>query len=144
MGSIVSATTGKAYGAAAMSSRADAFLDAAEVLLVQAQEDFAAGRYDLAMENAYRAALRTAGAYCAGSAEIRKRKRLPTNAWKKLALAGKEGEAWSRTFSAFSALRGRVASGIELDPEADVVGELLGNAEAFYRELRPEAVSGVA
>lgn len=144
MGNVVSATTGKTYGAAAATSRAEGFLDAAEVLYAQAQADFEAGRFDLAMENAYRAALRTAGAYCANSAKLRKRKRLPTNAWERLALAGDEAAAWAKRFQAFSALRGRVASGIELEPEPAKVEDLLQAAGDFYRVLRPEVAPGVA
>ena len=56
MASVVSATTGSVYGAGARVSRADQFLAAAESLIAQAHDDFEAGRHDLAMENAYRAA----------------------------------------------------------------------------------------
>ena len=70
----------------------DSFIFSAEALLAQAHADFAARRYDLAMENAYRAALRIAGACNARSIVLRKRKRLPTNAWDKLALTGESGQ----------------------------------------------------
>ena len=63
--------------------------------LAQAHDDFEAGRHDLAMENAYRAALRIAGARSAQSPVVRKRKRLPTNAWDKLALTGAAGADWA-------------------------------------------------
>ena len=75
MGSVVSATTGAVYGRGARISKADQFLAAAEELIGLAHDDFEAGRHDVAMENAYRAALRVAGARNAGSPVVRKRKR---------------------------------------------------------------------
>lgn len=139
MHSVISATTGKTYGTGAAVSRGEQFLDTAEALLAQAHGDFEEGSYDLAMENAYRAALRVAGAWCSRSPALRKRKRLPTSAWDKLALTGEEGAAWAKRFAAYSAQRGRVASGIETNPGAAVVLELIGHAEAFLFEARPEA-----
>lgn len=132
MASVMSATTGAVYGAGARSGRAEQFLSAAEGLISQAHDDFEAGRYDLAMENAYRAALRVAGARNAASSILRKRKRLPTSAWDKLALTGVDGARWAKVFQAYSAQRGRVASGIESDPGAEVVHRLLADAEDFY------------
>lgn len=132
MGNVISATTGRAYGAKARPSRSENFFAAADHLLAAARVDVDAGRYDLALENAYRAALRIAGARNASSSVLRKRKRLPTSAWDKLALTGDEGARWAGVFSRYSALRGRVASGIETDPSPGTVKELLTQAEAFY------------
>lgn len=132
MASVVSATTGSVYGAGARVSRADQFLAAAESLIAQAHDDFEAGRHDLAMENAYRAALRVAGARSAQSPVIRKRKRLPTNAWDKLALTGAAGAEWAAVFRRYSGQRGRVASGIDLNPGSAVVHRLLADVEDFY------------
>lgn len=134
MGSVVSATTGRAYGDFAAPRKADTFLFAAEALLADAHKEFSAGHYDLALENAYRAALRIAGARNAQSAVLRKRKRLPTNAWDKLALTGDDGVRWAQEFSAYSAQRGRVASGIEDNPSPVVVSGLIGAVEEFYLE----------
>lgn len=136
MGSVVSATTGRAYGDAPKTSRSEAFAAAAEELLLQAHAEFEEGRNDLAMEYAYRAALRIAGAFNAQSSVLRKRKRLPSSAWDKLALTGEEGAAWARTFSRYSAQRGRVASGIESAPAASVVAALLSDVDAFYLALQ--------
>lgn len=133
MGSIMSATTGAVYGAGARVGRVEQFLTAAEGLLSQAHDDFEEGRHDLAMENAYRAALRVAGARNAASPIVRKRKRLPTSAWDKLALTGVDGARWAKVFQHYSAQRGRVASGIESDPGAQVVHQLLSDTEDFYR-----------
>lgn len=134
MGSVVSATTGRAYGDFGAPRKADTFLFAAESLLADAHKEFAAGHYDLALENAYRAALRVAGARSAQSVVLRKRKRLPTNAWDKLALTGEDGARWAQEFSAYSAQRGRVASGIEDNPSPVVVSGLIGAVEEFYLE----------
>lgn len=138
MSSVVSATTGAVYGATPTASRHDEFLESARVLLDDARVQFAAGSGDLAVESAYRAALRTAGAVIAGSATVAKRKRLPTSAWEKLALTGPRGKYWADTFSAFSRMRGRVASGIELHPRAEDVELLLNLAMDFYCETSGE------
>lgn len=144
MHSVVSATTSRTYGAPARLSRRDAFFHAAEDLIAAAHEDVEAGRFDVAMENAYRAALRIAGAVNAGSAVLQKRKRLPTSAWDKLALSGEEGKAWATRFASYSRLRGRVASGLELRPDPAVVLNLLGDAEEFLHASHPGKVPLVA
>ncbi|MCG7273928.1 SAV_6107 family HEPN domain-containing protein [Corynebacterium afermentans] len=142
MGSVVSATTGAVYGRGARVSKADQFLAAAEELIGLAHDDFEAGRHDVAMENAYRAALRVAGARNVSSPIVRKRKRLPTSAWDKLALTG--GAHWASVFKRYSAQRGRVASGIETDPGAAVVHRLLSDAEEFYLSTRAGEMPMVA
>ena len=137
MGSVVSATTGSVYGAGVRFSRTEQFLATAEGLIAQAHDDFEVGRYDLAMENAYRAALRVAGARNAQSPILRKRKRLPTSAWDKLALTGADGADWAATFKRYSAQRGRVASGIEPNPGSAVVYRLLADVQDFYAATLP-------
>ena len=124
MSSVVSATTSKAYGSTSRPSRRDTFLTSADSLLLAAREEVERGQFDLAMESAYRAALRVAGAVCAGSSAVKKRKRLPTSAWEKLALTGLQGEQWAARFKQFSRERGRVASGIQSNPDPAVVLEL--------------------
>lgn len=143
MNSVISATTNEVYGARVRQSKRDQFFETADTCLTFAYERFEEGAYDEAMEYAYRAALRTAGAVCADSPVIQKRKRLPTSAWKKLALTGKGGERWATVFEAFSRERGRVASGIEHMPPAARVSQLLEQAERFYCESLP-AGSGAA
>lgn len=137
MNSVISATTSRAYGSPAKASRRDGFLGAAEQLIAAAHEEVEAGRFDLVMENAYRAALRVAGAVCAESPVVRKRKRLPTSAWDKLVLAGEREKAWAAKFRSYSRLRGRVASGLEINPDPAVVLRLLADAEEFYFEVHP-------
>lgn len=137
MSSVVSATTSKAYGSTSRPSRRDTFLTSADSLLLAAHEEVERGQFDLAMESAYCAALRVAGAVCAGSNAVKKRKRLPTSAWEKLALTGSQGEQWAARFKQFSRERGRVASGIQSNPDPAVVLELLAAAEEFYFWAHP-------
>ncbi|CAM4242562.1 MULTISPECIES: SAV_6107 family HEPN domain-containing protein [Corynebacterium] len=132
--SVISATTRSASSTA----KRDRFLAAADAFLAQAHEELEAGDEALALEQAYLAALRTAGAVCATAPEIRRRKRLPSSAWDKLALTGPGGKRWAATFRGYSALRGRVASGIQQRPEMDKVTALLDEAEQFYLASLPE------
>lgn len=138
MFSVVSATTGAVYGAVPAALRHDEFLDSARALREDAHAQLVAGAYDLALESAYRAALRTAGAAIAQSAVVAKRKRLPSSAWEKLALTGSRGSYWAQTFAGYSRLRGRVASGIELKPRAADVERLVGLADEFFNEVAGE------
>lgn len=144
MSSVISATTSKAYGAAVKPSRRDAFLAAAEELLDAADREMNGGAVDLAMEYGYRAALRIAGAVNAESDVLRKRKRLPTSAWDKLALTGAQGERWAARFQTFSRQRGRVASGLDQRPDPVIVRRLLDATKAFYFEVHPGQVPTAA
>lgn len=144
MNSVISATTSTTYAGSHRPSKRDVFLASAADLLAAAQRDRAAGNDDLAMENGYRAALRLAGAVNAASPAIRKRKRLPTSAWDKLALTGDEGARWAARFRSYSRERGRVASGVQLAPGAETVDRLLADVEAFYLEVLPTSAPMVA
>ena len=137
MNSIVSATTSSIAGSGMRVGRRETFLSAAYELLAQAREEYDRGAFDLALESAYRAALRVAGAVNSVSPVIRKRKRLPTSAWERLALTSDSGKDWATSFAAFSALRGRVASGIETDPNPETVRALMELAEDFLGEAIP-------
>jgi len=138
MSSVISATTGAVYGAVPATLQHDEFLASGRALLEDAHAQLAAGAYDLALESAYRAALRTAGAVIAQSAVVAKRKRLPTSAWDKLALTGARGAYWANAFSGFSRLRGRVASWIELNPQRGDVERLVQLASEFFGETAGE------
>lgn len=138
MNSVISATTGTAYGTVPATSRSENFLGTARALLDEACAHLGAGQPDLALESAYRAALRTAGAVLADSKVIAKRKRLPTSAWEKLKLTGIRGAYWAEVFEGYSRLRGRVASGIELKPDSARVAELVDRAAEFYAEVAGE------
>lgn len=140
MGHVISATT--------RFSRAtrdrERFLFHAHVLLREARASSAAGDAELALESAYQAALRAAGAKISVSSAVAKRKRLPSSAWDRLALTGDSGAGWAATFSAYSRLRSRVASGIEQDPDPHVVDGLIRQVEDFLLAIDGSAGLGDA
>lgn len=135
MGQVISATT--RFGG--KGSASDRFLASARSLLVDADRDAQAGKWDLALENAYRAALRVAGARIASSAAVAKRRRLPTSAWDRLALVDAAGAGRARDFAAYSGLRQRVASGIIVDPDEATVRRVLDLAREFLAEVEAES-----
>lgn len=137
MGSIVSATTRATYGAAGSLSQRDQFLASAEALIAAAHDEIEAGHFDLALENAYRGALRVAGAVNADSPDLQKRKRRPSSAWDKLALTGEEGKLWAARFQSYSRTRSRVVSGIDTAPDPSLVFRLLADVEEFYIAVHP-------
>ena len=132
---IISATT---RGAAGQAKR-DRFLFNARVLLDVARGQLASGDTGLALESAYQAALRTAGARIAASAKIAKRKRLPASAWEKLAIVDDDGSVRAAQFANYSTARSRIISGIDPDPEAGFVAEFLRLAEDFLLSAETEA-----
>lgn len=135
MNSVISATTGSVSGAPVRVGKSATFLATAESLLEESRAYLAAGDYSLALEYGYRAALRVAGAVNADSPVIRKRKRLPTSAWEKLALTGAEGKEWAEKLEKFSTLRSRVSTGIVTSPDSVVVRHVVALAEEFYAEV---------
>ena len=136
MAQIISATT-RFAGRGAGTRRAD-FILKARALLAQAAAHRSAGEWDLALETAYQAALRTAGARISASAVATKRRR-PTGAWDQLRLVDADGERWALVFSQYSRLRSRVASGLELDVDPAVVNTVMGLAVEFLAEVESEA-----
>ena len=144
MNSVISATTGAAYGVVPRVTRQESYLATARDLLDGALARQAEGAYDLALEDAYRAALRTAGAVVAGSDVVANRKRLPSSAWDKLALTGPSGKRWAATFRGYSRLRGRVASGIELRPDPATVESLIVAVQEFFSEVAGEGTDRIA
>ncbi|AIT61471.1 SAV_6107 family HEPN domain-containing protein [Corynebacterium doosanense] len=135
MGNVISATTrfGRSEGAR------DRFLTSAHDLIEHAQGYIEAEDWALAMESAYQAALRTAGARIASSPVIARRKRLPTSAWERLVLVDERGAEWSRELSRYSGLRSRVANGIVPRPDPAVVLALFSAARQFLAEVDAEA-----
>ena len=105
------------------------YLRRATVLLAEARARQAEGVYDAAVEEGYRAALRTAGALVADSSVSRKR-RLPTGAWDQLALLDADGARWAARMSGYSRLRDRAmyAGGC---PDADRVEAFLDEVDRF-------------
>ncbi len=132
---IISATT---RGMAGQVKR-DRFLFSARALLDDARGHLAAGETGLALESAYQAALRTAGARIAASAKIAKRRRLPASAWEKLAIVDADGAVRAEQFSKYSSTRSRIISGIDPDPQAGLVAEFLRLVEEFLLAAEVEA-----
>lgn len=112
-------------------SKRQRFLTQAALLLADARADAANGRMDQALEKAYQAGLRTAGACVAASATVSKRRRLPTSAWDQLSLVGAEEEEWADSFRAYSRTRSRLASGIDRGVADKVVFDLMDLAARF-------------
>ncbi|WP_342320052.1 SAV_6107 family HEPN domain-containing protein [Corynebacterium mayonis] len=139
MNSVISATTGVAYGAAGTPKSAR-FFQAADDLLRGAHKQLQNGDLELALEYGYRAALRIAGAICADSPTVMRRKRLPTSAWDKLALSGEREATWAKEFSAYSALRSRVASGVAAAPSEAAVRRFVARVETFRDSFLPGAL----
>lgn len=140
MAKIISATTRFAGGGAGVghgTQRAD-FILKARALLSQARSHRAAGEWDLALETAYQAALRSAGARISGSA-VSKRRRRPTGAWDQLRMVDENGERRAAEFEQYSRLRSRVASGLEPELDTRVVERVMGMAEEFLAEVELEA-----
>ncbi|MDO5511208.1 SAV_6107 family HEPN domain-containing protein [Corynebacterium sp.] len=134
MAQIISATT---RFAGAGSRRAD-FILKARALLVQAVQHREAGEWDLALEMAFQAALRTAGARISASA-VARRRRLPTSAWEQLQLVDADGQRWASEFSQYSRLRSRVVAGLELSVDHAVVNRIMDLAAEFLAEVEGEA-----
>ncbi|WKD57355.1 hypothetical protein CAPI_03985 [Corynebacterium capitovis DSM 44611] len=120
-------------------SARDRFFAAADALLAEAHSDLKRGAVDLALEHAYQAALRVAGGWNAASPVIRSRKRLPRSAWERLKLTGETGAHWASRLSSYSNLRGRVASGLEVDPDRLIVERLIRDVEEFFAAAQPGA-----
>lgn len=130
MAQVISATTRFTHQGG---KRAE-FLAKAQLLLEQSREHFSAGEVDLALEYAYQAALRVAGARIAES-PVARRKRKPTDAWGQLRLVDADGVRQAETFERYSRFRSRVSSGIERDPAPESVTEVMEKAAAFHAEV---------
>lgn len=98
--------------------------------LIQAKEFLARRRNADAFEYAYRAGLRTAGAWVAAS-PLGTRKRLPPSAWARLRLLGEVGDDWAGRFSGYSARRQGIRAGYSPTPSTTEVEELIECVEAF-------------
>ncbi|EJZ82774.1 SAV_6107 family HEPN domain-containing protein [Corynebacterium otitidis] len=105
-------------------------LDRAAALLSEAHARLAAGEPADAVELAYQAALRAAGAVVAG-AGMTGRRRAPSNAWDKLRMVSPEAAAWADRLSSYSRLRGRLLSGLEAGVEPATAERLAADAAAL-------------
>lgn len=131
MAQVISATARRVQRQGGNGAKRQRFLTQAALLLADARADASTGRMDQALEKAYQAALRTAGACVAASATVSKRKRLPTSAWDRLSLVGVEEKQWAEKFRAYSRTRSRLASGIDRDVADSVVYGLMELAARF-------------
>lgn len=127
MATVMSATTRSMAG---RPSKRSAFVSRASILLRDAVRSYGQGELADALELAYQAALRTAGAYVAGS-PIAKRRRLPSSVWEQLVLIGPEGGDWAGAFKDYSVRRSRLINGLDSDVSQDVVADLIELVEAF-------------
>lgn len=129
MGEIISATTRFAR----VGGKSAEFLSKARVLLAEARRYRREGDLVLALEFSYQSALRTAGAVFADSpAAARKRK--PTGAWERLRLVDERAEAWADELSAFSRIRSRAASGLDVNLTEKVVDGFIVRVQEFLDE----------
>ena len=131
MGQVISATARRVQRQGGQGSKRQHFLTQAALLLADARANAAQGRMDQALEKAYQAGLRTAGACVAASATVSRRRRLPTSAWDQLALVGKEEKEWAEAFRAYSRTRSRLASGIDRVVADRVVCDLMDLVARF-------------
>lgn len=115
----------------------DRFLFQAQDLLRRAQGCAAEAKWDEALEYAYQAGLRTAGARVAVSA-VAKRRRLPSSAWERLALVSATDKEWAKEFKAYSRPRSRVATGLDDMPDEALVWSLLDLVACFIDATEAE------
>ena len=119
------------------SARRDRFVAQAFDLLTDARASAARGRFEDALEMAYRASLRAAGARVAASS-VSRRRRLPTSAWGQVALIGPADAQWAAEFKDYSRVRSRVASGMDPVPNEDAVFEYLALAARYVDATESE------
>ena len=115
----------------------DRFVNQALDLLADARRSAAEGSFADALEMAYRASLRAAGARVAAST-VSRRRRLPTSAWEQVALIGPADAQWAEEFKEYSRVRSRVASGLDPAPEPDSVYQYLALAARFVDATESE------
>lgn len=141
MAHVISATTQatKRTSRASGVAKQQHFLRQARMLIEQAREYAADGRLEEALEVAYQAGLRTAGARIAVSV-VARRKRKPSSAWGQLALVSAEGKEWAQEFGRYSKLRSRVSLGLEDTVGTETVFELMGLSARFMAATHAAAV----
>ncbi|HIX80126.1 MAG TPA: hypothetical protein H9978_09405 [Candidatus Corynebacterium faecipullorum] len=115
----------------------DRFVNQALDLLADARSSAAEGSFADALEMAYRASLRAAGARVAAST-VSRRRRLPTSAWEQVSLIGPADAQWAEEFKEYSRVRSRVASGLDPVPEPDSVYQYLALAARYVDATESE------
>ncbi len=130
MSNVVSATTRFARRV----EGAQRLLEGAHIHLAQADRLFFQGDMCSALEYAYRAALRAAGARVAMSS-IAARKRKPTSAIEQLRLVGASESLWADRIAGYSRLRSRVSTGVEVKVAAQSVQDLMTIVSNFLHDI---------
>ncbi|GGG70705.1 SAV_6107 family HEPN domain-containing protein [Corynebacterium pelargi] len=129
MNTVVSATTGyQRPGKAGQLLHQSAMLQREAVAMLER------GDITVALEYAYRAALRVAGAWVSQT-PIARRVRKPQGVWAQLELSGEAGQAWAREFHPWSTLRARASMGLEVDVDAAKVRALMSLVEDFAQAI---------
>ena len=100
--------------------------------LKESHEAAAAGNWVLALEQAYRAGLRTAAARFGESPVAARRKRLPTSVWDQLSLVDAASAEWAARVGAYSRMRSRLLSGMDREVEPEVVRDVQQLVTEFY------------
>lgn len=136
MAQVISATAA-AHSRNREAMQRDRFVSQALDLLADARSSAAEGSFADALEMAYRASLRAAGARVAAST-VSRRRRLPTSAWEQVALIGPADAQWAEEFREYSRVRSRVASGLEPVPEPDAVYQYLALAARYVDATESE------
>lgn len=134
MATVISATTKFAGRPSGAAGRKQSYLNSAYHLMNDARNHIFHGKVDAAVESAYQAALRCAGARVADS-PLAKRKRLPSSAWDRLAMVGVAEKEWADKFRGYSRMRSRLLSGLTVDVDAGKARELMALAAAFIDEV---------
>ncbi|UQV53550.1 SAV_6107 family HEPN domain-containing protein [Corynebacterium pseudodiphtheriticum] len=131
---VISATTKFNHTADVSRVRHQKLLDSAVLLVEQAGEQFHAGEDARALELAYMAGLRLAGARVALSPVERKRRK-PSSAWGQLALVDAEAERWAQRFQQFSGIRRDIDLGQAVEVSQLQVISLIKLVSEFLAEV---------
>ncbi|AZA08917.1 SAV_6107 family HEPN domain-containing protein [Corynebacterium pseudopelargi] len=129
MNTVISATTGYQRP-----GKAGQLLDQSAALQREAAAMLERGDNTVALEYAYRAALRVAGAWVSQT-PIARRVRKPKGVWAQLELTGNAGQAWAQEFQRWSTLRARASMGLEVDIDAAKVRALMSLVGDFTQAI---------
>lgn len=130
MTAVVSATTGmqRMGKSGELLVHADALLRDASLMLER-------NDYAVALEYAYRAALRVAGAWVAQT-PVARRVRRPRSMWEQLRLTGDAGVQWAEDFHHYAQLRSRVSMGLDVELSSADVERLMDKVAQFQSAVQ--------
>lgn len=133
---LISATTLHSHRYGSRFSRADTFLAKASRLPAQAAQARSQERLADAVEFAYQAGLRAAGARLAEAGSPRSRsRRAGQGAFDRLRKLSVADAAWAERMSRFSRVRSRLAIGLDSEVETKVVDRLISEVSAFLASI---------